>query len=117
MYVGEDESGIVGETTTWNEVIDVAEKITGKKLQRTYLKEGDSETAKKLLERDFYSSVSYPAVSFFASLTKPTFPRRFTMISLLGIPRAPAHQVRRRWPLGRGTDLEQQTTRHPPTHR
>lgn len=59
----EDVSGIVGETTTWNEVIDVAEKITGKKFQRTYLKEGVSETAKKLLERDFYSSVRYPARS------------------------------------------------------
>lgn len=44
----EDVSGIVGESTTWNEVMDVAEAITGKKLQRTYLKEGGSERAKKL---------------------------------------------------------------------
>lgn len=73
FYKWEDVSGILGQTTTWNEDIDVAEKITGKELQRTYLKEGDCETAKKLLERDFYSSVRYPTRSLLCRQLGPPF--------------------------------------------
>lgn len=55
----EEVSGIVGETKSFNEVVDVAEAITGKKFLRTYLKEGGGERAKKLLENKFYAEVRY----------------------------------------------------------
>lgn len=57
-------SGIVGETKTWDEAVDVAEVVTGKKFQRTYMKEGGGEAAKQLLERKFLAGVrSFPRIS------------------------------------------------------
>lgn len=53
----EDVSGISGETKTFDEVVDVVDKITGKKLTRTYVKEGGGERAEKLLENTFFAEV------------------------------------------------------------
>lgn len=53
----EDVSGISGETKTFDEVVDVVDKITGKKLTRTYLKEGGGQRAEKLLENKFVAEV------------------------------------------------------------
>lgn len=53
----DDVSGIVGETKTFNEVVDVVDRITGKKLKRTYVKEGGGARVEKLLENKFIAEV------------------------------------------------------------
>lgn len=55
----EELSGIVGETKTFDEVVDVAERITGKTFLRTYLIKGGGERAERLLESLIYSEVSF----------------------------------------------------------
>lgn len=50
-------SGIVGETTTFEEVVDVVDRVTGKKMVRTYVMQGGGERAEKLLENKYLEGV------------------------------------------------------------
>lgn len=50
-------SGIVGETTTFEEVVDIVDRVTGKKMVRTYVMQGGGERAEKLLENKYLEGV------------------------------------------------------------
>lgn len=100
----EEVSGIVGQTTTWNEVVDVADAITGKRFLRTYLREGGGERAEKILENRFFAEVRIfsPIWSTF------TFIDRLCLIG---------HAVDGRWPLGSRAQAEPKTFSATSSHR
>ncbi|EIM86313.1 NAD-P-binding protein [Stereum hirsutum FP-91666 SS1] len=72
-------SGIVGETKTWDEAVDIAEVVTGKKFERTYMKEGGGEAAKQLLERKFLAGLTKSVVAGHWEV-EPTLNRKFPQL-------------------------------------
>lgn len=55
----EEFSGIVGETKTFGEVVDVVEGIMRERVERVYLREGGGEKAERAMGSLIYSEVSF----------------------------------------------------------